>query len=98
MLTALLMISMTRALGRRLSSFGVEEACKVAVEAFILTDQFIAKAETRHESSLFKPEYGAKRAREENTFDSGECNHAFIKAGIGGVAPFESPVGFVLYA
>ncbi len=43
-------------------------------------------------------EYGAKRAQEENTFDSGECNHAFGKAGIGGVAPFESPVGFTLYA
>jgi hypothetical protein len=73
---------------------------QAAVEAFVLTDQFIAKAEARHESSLFKPEYGAKRAREENTFafDSGECNHSFGKAGIGGVAPFESPVGFALYA
>jgi len=34
------------------------------VEAFVTTDQFIAKAEARHESLLFKPEYGAKRARE----------------------------------
>ncbi len=68
------------------------------MQSLITTDQFIAKAEARHESSLFKPEYGAKRAREKNTFDSGKCNHAFRKTGIGGVAPFESPVGFALYA
>ena len=70
---------------------------QVAVEAFIMTDQFIAKAEARQKSSLFEPKYGAKRAREENTFDSGKCNHAFGKTDIGGVAPFESPVGFALY-
>ncbi len=64
------MISMTRASGsgKAVEQFGVEEACEVAVEAFVSTDQFIAKAEARHESSLFKPEYGAKIAREENTF------------------------------
>jgi hypothetical protein len=32
------------------------------VEAFITTDQFIAKAEARHKSSLFEPKYGAERA------------------------------------
>jgi hypothetical protein len=78
--------------------FGVEEACKiaVAVESFVTADQFVAEAEARHESALFEPEYGAERAREENAFDSGKCNHTFSKTGIGGVAPFESPVGFAL--
>ena len=74
--------------GKAVEQFGVDEACEVAVEAFVTTDQFIAKAEARQESLLFKSEYGAKRAREENTFNSGKCNHAFGKAGIGGVAPF----------
>jgi hypothetical protein len=67
------------------------------VEAFITTDQFIAKAEARQKSSLFEPKYGAERALEENTFDSSKCNHAFSKTGIGGVAPFKSPVGIALY-
>ena len=46
-------ISMLTALSMMVEQFGVEEACKVAVEAFIMTDQFIAEAEVRHESSLF---------------------------------------------
>jgi len=68
------------------------------VESFITADQFVAEAEARHESALFEPEYGAERAREENAFDSGKCNHTFGETGIGGVAPFESPVGFALDA
>ncbi len=68
------------------------------MESFITADQFIAEAEARHESVLFEPEYGAERAREENAFDSGKCNYTFGKTGIGGVAPFESPVGFALDA
>ena len=52
-----------------------------------MTDEFIAKTETRHESPLLEPEYGA-----------GECNHLFGKTCIGGVAPFESPIGFALNA
>ena len=67
------------------------------MEAFITTDQFIAKAEARHESSLFEPKYGAERAREENTFDGGKCDHAFSKTDVGGIAPIESPAGFALY-
>jgi hypothetical protein len=47
---------------------------------------------------FLEPEYGAERAREEDAFDSGECNHSFGKTGIGGVVPFESPVGFALNA
>jgi len=61
-----------------------------------MTDELIAEAKARRESTLFEPEYGAERAREENAFDSGKCDHAFSETGIGGVAPFESPVGFAL--
>ena len=78
--------------------FGVEEACKVAVESFVTADQFVAEAEARHGSALFEPEYGAERAREENAFDSCKCTHTFGETGVGGVAPFESPVGFALDA
>ena len=55
--------------GKAVEQFGVEEACEVAVKAFVTTDEFIAKAKARHEFSLFKPEYGAQRTREENPFD-----------------------------
>ena len=78
--------------------FGVEEACKVTVESFVTADHFVAEAEARHESALFEPEYGAERAREENAFDGGKCNRTFGETCIGGVAPFESPVGFALDA
>ena len=83
---------------KAIDQFGVEEACKVAVESFITANQFVAEAEARHKSALFEPEYGTERAREEDAFDSSKCNHMFGEAGIGGVAPFESPVGFALDA
>ncbi len=43
--------------------FGVEEAHKVPVEPFVLTDEFVAKSEASHESALLEPEYGVERAR-----------------------------------
>ncbi len=48
--------------GKMVSQFGVEEACKVTVEPFVMADMFIAETEARHESTLFEPEYGAERA------------------------------------
>ena len=39
-----------------------------------------------------------KRAREEDAFDSSECDHAFSKAGSGGITPFEGPLRFPLDA
>ena len=78
--------------------FGVEEARKVAVKPFVVTDEFITRTEARHESMLIEPEYGTERVREENAFDNSECNHSFGETGIGGVAPFASPVCFVLNA
>jgi hypothetical protein len=78
--------------------FGVEEACEVAMESFITADQFVAEAEARLESALFEPEYGSERAREEDAFDGGKCNHTDGETGIGGVVPFESLVGFALDA
>jgi hypothetical protein len=71
---------------------------QVAVESFVTADQFVATAEARHESMLFEPEYGAERAQEENAFDSGKCNHRFGETSVGGVAPFETLVGFALEA
>ena len=85
-------------LRKTFDQFEVEETHKAAVEPFDATDEFVAKTEARHESVLFEPEYGAERAQVENAFDSGKCNHTFGKTGVGGVAPFESPVGFALDA
>ncbi len=61
-----------------------------------MTDELIAEAKARRESTLFEPEYGAERAREENAFDSDKCKHAFRETGVDGVASLESPVGFAL--
>jgi hypothetical protein len=68
------------------------------MEPFVATDEFIAKSEARQESALLEPECGAERAREQNVFNSGEYNHSFGKTIVGGVAPFESLVGFALNA
>ena len=83
---------------KAVEQFGLEEACKVAMEAFVTANQFFSKAEARHESAFLEPENGTERAREENTFDHSKSNDPFGKAGLGGGAPFESPVGFVFYA
>ena len=64
----------------------------------ITTNEFVAEAKAGHESALLKPEYGTERAQEENAFDSSKCNHLIGVPGIGWVAPFESPVVFVLNA
>jgi hypothetical protein len=61
-------------------------------------DAIVAKTEVRHESVLLEPKFGAERAQEENAFNSGKHNHSFREIGIGGIAPFESPVGFALNA
>jgi hypothetical protein len=39
--------------GKMISQFGVEEACKVTVEPFVIADKFVAEAKARHESVLF---------------------------------------------
>jgi hypothetical protein len=83
-------------LRKAVDQFGVKEAYKVAVEPFVAAEEFIAEVEARHELALFEPEYGAERAQEENAFGIVRCNHTCGKTGIGIVAPFESPVGFVL--
>ena len=81
-----------------IDQFGVQQTGKVAVQPFVSTDEFVAEAETRHEPSLFQPEYSTKRAREEDAFDSSKGDYAFGKTGIGGVTPFESPACFTLNA
>ena len=68
------------------------------MEAFVATDQFVAKAKARHESTFLEPEDGTERAQEENTFNSGKGNDLFGEAGVGGGAPFESPTCFAFHA
>ena len=65
------------------------------METFVATDQFIAEANARHESTFLEPENGAERAQEEFTFVRGKGDDPFGKAGVGGGAPFESPTNFV---
>ena len=68
------------------------------MEAFVATDQFVAKAEARHESTFLEPKDGTERAQEENSFDCGKGDDPFSKAGVGGGAPFKSPTCFALNA
>ena len=68
------------------------------MEAFVAANQFVAEAEARHESAFLEPENGTERAQEENAFDCSKSDDPFGKVGIGGGAPFESPVGFAFYA
>jgi hypothetical protein len=84
--------------GKTVDQFGVEEARKVTVESFAANDEFIAEVEAMHESLFLEPEYDTERAQEEDAFDSSKCNYLSGKTGIGGVAPFESPVDFSLNA
>ena len=67
------------------------------MEAFVATDQFVAKAEARHESKFLETKDGAERALEENSFDFGKGDDLFGKAGVGGGTPFESPTCFAFY-
>ena len=83
---------------KAVDQFRVKQACEVTVEPIIVADEFVAGAEARHKSALCEPEYGAERDREENAFDSSKFNHTFGETGIGGEAPYESPVGFALGA
>ncbi len=85
-------------LGQRIDQFGVHEASKVTIEPFILADELIAEAESRHESVFFEPEDGTERSQEEDAFDGSKFNRAFGKAGIGGITPLTCPVGFALNA
>ena len=78
--------------------FGVDEACKVTVEPFIMANEFVAEAEAGHESALFEPEFGTERSQEENAFNSGKCDYPFGKAGVGGITPYKSPSGLTLNA
>jgi hypothetical protein len=65
--------------GKTIDQFGIEEARKVAVESFVVTDEFVAEAEGRHESSFLELEYGTDRAQEEDAFNGSECNYSFGK-------------------
>ncbi len=68
------------------------------MEAFVATDQFVAKAEARHESTFLEPEDGTEGAQEESTFDCGKGDDPFGKSGVGRGTPFECPTCFVFYA
>ena len=46
-----------------------------------MANQFVAEAKARHKTAFFEPEDGTEGAREEDTLDGGECNHAFGKSG-----------------
>ena len=47
---------------------------------------------------FLQPKDSAERAREVDAFNSRECDHAFSKAGGGGITPFEGPLRFPLDA
>jgi hypothetical protein len=49
-------------------------------------------------SLCFLSQNMTQKEPEKKCLDSSNCNHLFIKTGVGGVAPFESPVCFALNA
>ena len=70
------------------------QSCSLAL---CLGNQFIAGAKARHQTAFFEQEDGTEGPREEDALDGGKCDHAFGKAGSGGVAPFKGPFFFPLY-
>ncbi len=59
---------------------------------------FVAETVAGHEPALLEPKCGKERAHKKDAFNfnSGKCNPLLRKTGVGGIAPFESPVSFVL--
>lgn len=75
----------------------MQEARKVTMKAFILADEHISKAETRHKATLLEPADGAKRSREEDAFSGSKSGKkALGKSGGSSAAPLASPDGFFL--
>ena len=72
----------------------VKCASKITVEGFISTDEFICEAQSRQDTSLFEPEYGAEGSREKDTFDNGKGDEVFSKGGMLRVAPHFGPLSF----
>lgn len=73
---------------------GEEETCEVGVETFVPGDEFIGKSKTRHKTALLEPEYGCKRAAEEDTLNGGKSDQTLGECGVFVLDPFDGPVGF----
>ena len=84
--------------GQLVDQLGVQEAGKVAVQAFVTGDQLIGEAKTGHETTLLEPENGAKGPRKENAFDGRKGDATFGKRGVFGCTPLQGPVGLLLDA
>jgi hypothetical protein len=54
---------------------GIKQTSKVTMQTFITADEFVAKSEAWHQSTLFQPENATERTAEENTLYSGESNN-----------------------
>jgi hypothetical protein len=57
------------------------------VESFISTDEFIGKAEARHEAGLLDPIDGTEGGGEEDAFDNGKRDDTFSESGTFRIAP-----------
>jgi hypothetical protein len=44
--------------------------------SFVMADELIGEHQTGHQTSLFQPEDGCKRSREEDTLDGGKGHQA----------------------
>ncbi len=96
--TALLMISTIRDSGSRSTSFEYRRHAKSQWSPSSRLISSLLKHRPGIKPRFFQPEDGTKGTQKEDAFDGGECNHAFGKAGRGGVTPFESPLCFSLDA
>lgn len=70
-----------------------EKTSKASVHTLVARDKLVGHAQARKQAATSDPEYGRKRRREENAFDNRERNQSSGEVGVGGVDPFQAPVG-----
>lgn len=80
---------------RASSEMGEEETGKVGVETLVSRDELVREGETRHETSLLKPEDGRERTREEDTLHGSKSNESLAETRFLVRDPSKSPVGLL---
>lgn len=80
---------------RASSEMGEEETGKIGVETLVSRDELVREGETRHETSLLKPEDGRERTREEDTLHGSKSNESLAETRFLVRDPSKSPVGLL---
>lgn len=75
-----------------------QETSKVSVEALITRDKLVGEGEAGHQTTLFEPEDGGKRAGEEDTLDGSKGNQTLGEGGLAVLDPLDGPVSLLANA